>query len=311
MINRRAQWLKGKYANVDGIPFQMPVETLDSPALFSLFSIDPVKAQEMMPGQELYVCPIWKRALLMVAVVNYQDTSIGKYVEFCIGIVCCKRRRKPARLLPLALPFAYNTGVYIYDLPVSTEISVKGGLGIWGMPKRQGNLDFIVKDGLRSSQYDLDGQMVARIDVPDGKPFMPFWFSGVGYGSYRGLLTLSRFSGRGKAGLKSGKKGGRLILGDHPRADCLKALDINPTPIMTGHVPHFAGVLDDHIDSWYLTSDTPPDIATDTMHDVIDLTTSEAWLTPPNRDLSDTMIASLSPDQWVGRAARPASNRDA
>ena len=38
----------------------------------------------------------------------------------------------------------YGTGQYVFDLPVCSEISVKGGKGIWGMPKHQANLDFII-----------------------------------------------------------------------------------------------------------------------------------------------------------------------
>ena len=40
---------------------------------------------------------------------------------------------------------------------------MKGGKGIWGMPKHQANLDFRVDDRTMSSQYDLDGQLCLRI----------------------------------------------------------------------------------------------------------------------------------------------------
>ena len=164
LLRRRATWLEGRYANVDGIPFTLPVRTQTSPALFAAFSIDPSAAQCMLPGQELHVCRVLKRGILIVAVVDYQDTTIGSYVEFCIGVLCTRGRRPAPPLLPLILQRSFGFGVYIYDLPVSTQISVKGGLGIWGMPKRQGNLDFRIDGATASSQYDLDGRIVARID---------------------------------------------------------------------------------------------------------------------------------------------------
>ena len=71
------------------------------------------------------------RGLLIVTVVNYITTDIGNYIEFSIAIAC---RR------------GLSVGQWVVDLPVSTEISVKGGKGIWGMPKHQANLAF---DGAR------------------------------------------------------------------------------------------------------------------------------------------------------------------
>ena len=163
---RRVRWLDGKYANVDGIPFEMPVGTSDAPALFAAFSIDPRRAQEMLPGQELHPCRIGRRGLLVIAVVNYLHTTIGPYVEFCIGILCTRGPSAAPPILPLLLQPLFGTGVCIDDLPVSSEISVKGGVGIWGMAKRRANLDFIVGERSVSSQYDLDGELVMRIDVP-------------------------------------------------------------------------------------------------------------------------------------------------
>jgi hypothetical protein len=43
---------------------------------------------------------------------------------------------------------------------------VKGGKGIWGMPKHRANLDFRVDDRTVSSQYDLDGELAMRITIP-------------------------------------------------------------------------------------------------------------------------------------------------
>src|SRR5207302_4335393 len=51
---RRVGWLDGKYANVDGIPFTMPIATHHSPAMFAAFTIDAQAAAEMLPGQELH-----------------------------------------------------------------------------------------------------------------------------------------------------------------------------------------------------------------------------------------------------------------
>src|SRR6201996_8378132 len=301
----RIQWLDGKFANVDGIPFTMPVRTRTSPALFAVFAIDADRAQAMLPGQELHVVRAFGKGLLTLAVVNYLDTTIGKYVEFCVGILV-SRGLRPAPTLPsLLFRGHYGTGVYIYDLPVSTEISVKGGLGIWGMPKRQANLDYVIGEDTVSTQYDLDGQLVVRVDIPRPKrTALPMTMDGQAYGDFRGLLYKSYIHLTGGTGLTLGGRKARLLIGDHPRAEPLKQLGITPTALGTGFTPQVDGVLADHIETWYLTGNRPPGNPAVDLHDVIDLGLSQEWLTPPDRATSDRLMARLSPAERVGRRSR-------
>ena len=79
----------------------------------------------------------------MVTVVDYKTTDIGSYIEFSIAIACTHGLQPGPPLVSALLP-RHGIGQFVVDLPVSTEISVKGGKGIWGMPKHQANLDFVV-----------------------------------------------------------------------------------------------------------------------------------------------------------------------
>jgi Acetoacetate decarboxylase (ADC) len=301
-LSPRNRWLNGRYANVDGIPFKMPVRTLTSPALFAAFAMDADQAAELLPGQELQPLRIFGHGLLVIAVVNYLDTTIGKYVEFCIGVMVTHGTRRAPALPALAFRSLYGTGVYIYDLPVSTEISVKGGLGIWGMPKRQANLDYIVGDETVSTQYDLDGQLVVRLDIPRPRQAgLPMIMNGVAYGGFRGMLHKSYVHLRGGTGVTLGGRQARLLIGDHPRAEPLKHLDIRPTALATGFTPMVDGVLDDHIETWYLTADSPPPVAEVGLRDVVDLSLSQQWLAPPDRGSSELLMAALSPSERVGQ----------
>jgi Acetoacetate decarboxylase (ADC) len=305
----RIRWLNGRYANVDGIPFNMPVRTQTSPALFAAFAIDADQAAGLLPGQELHPVRIFGHGLLIVAVVNYLDTTIGKYVEFCIGVLATHGTGRAAPLPALAFRGHYGTGVYIYDLPVSTEISVKGGLGIWGMPKRQANLDYIVGAETVSTQYDLDGQLVVRLDIPRPRySRLPMIMNGIAYGDFRGMLYKSYVHLRGGTGVTPGGRQAKLLIGDHPRAEPLKQLNIRPTALATGFTPVVDGVLDDHIETWYLTADTPPPIAPVGLRDVIDLSLSQKWLSPPDRESSDLLMTALSPSERVGLRSEPLSD---
>jgi hypothetical protein len=278
----------------------MPVGTGGSPALMAAFPIDADRARDLLPGQELHPLRFRGRGVLVVAVANYLDTAIGRYVEFCIGVACSRGRGPLAARLPFSA--LSRAGIYIYDLPVSTEISVKGGLGIWGMPKRRANLDFVVRDDVVSSQYDLDGELVMRIDVPrPATTRLPVRGSGLGYGDYRGMLTLSRIRVAGRMGTAHARRHEtRLLVGDHERAAPLKRLGIGPVPLFTAYLPAMSGVLDDHVETWFLTADHPPGPPAPGLADVVHLGLSQEWPAPPDRDHSDRLLRDLTPRERVG-----------
>jgi hypothetical protein len=204
MIPRRLSSRQGRAALVDGIPFALPVVCAPSPALMAAFSIDAGKAALLLPGTEIFPLRLRNgRGLLMIVVIDYQQTTIGKYIEFSIGIACTHGQRPARSLLPAMLMKAFETGQYVVDLPVSSEVSVKGGRGIWGMPKHQANLDFQISESTVSSKYDLEGQdaVMIEIDRPESAR-LPLDLAATNYCAFRGMLMKSSiyFTGEGGAG---------------------------------------------------------------------------------------------------------------
>lgn len=284
MIPARQRRLAGRHARVDGIPFVLPVDSRESPALMAAFTIDAARASALMPGEELRPFRLpGGRGLLLITVIDYRVTDIGKYIEFSIGIACTRGARRAPPLLPGLFRKAFGTGQYVFDLPVSTEISVKGGKGIWGMPKHQANLDFTITDQQVASQYDLDGQLAMRIEVdPPRGPRLPAGASAVNYCQFRGLLMASYIYFKGGMHVALGRRASaRLYLGSHPRMDPLRELDIASDPVFTAWMPTTRGVLDDHFEGWFLTSPEPVTETPEGLESVADLGHGEEWLAPP------------------------------
>jgi hypothetical protein len=282
-IPRRLQKQSGRYSLVDGIPFHLPVYCRNSPCLMAAFSINAEKARALLPGNEIYPMRLWNKGVLVITVIDYRDTVIGKYIEYSIAIACTHGPRPAPRLLPALMMNIYGTGQYVYDLPVSTEISVKGGKGIWGMPKHQGNLDFVITDKTVSAQYDKDGQFAMKIEIDKPrKAWLPVSMAATNYCQYRGLLMKSSLYFKTKLGFSFLKKGSaRLTIGDHPRVRALKDLEISENPIFTAFIPSANGVLDDHFEGWFLSFPEPPSVRPEGLESVIDLGLSEEWLAPP------------------------------
>lgn len=288
-IPKRLQEQAGRFALVDGVPFELPVRSEQAPALMAAFSINADKAKALLPGNELHPFRLWNKGLLVITVIDYQVTNIGKYIEYSIAIACTHGKRPAPRLLPGLFMKTFGTGQYVVDLPVSTEISVKGGKGIWGMPKHRASLDFLIGEQWVSSQYDLDGQLAMRIDVkrPERTP-IPVSASATNYCKFRGMLMASYIHFKSKGGFTLFKRdAARLTIGDHPRMRPLKDLEIEEQPVFTAFFPSIKGALDDHIDCWFLSYDKPPTSYGEGMESVINLGLSQEWPTPPKREPVD------------------------
>jgi len=287
-VPRRQRRLAGQKALVDGISFDMPVNSQDTPALMAGFPCDGDAVARLLPGNELHPVRLpGGRGVVMVTVVNYIVTDIGKYVEYSLAVACTHGTRPAPPLLPALLMRPYGTGQFVVDLPVSSEISVKGGKGIWGMPKHQGNLDFEISDTHVSSQYEVDGHLGAFVEIERPRPTqLPLRIGAVNYCAFRGMLMKSSIYFEGKADVALGKKArARLVLGDAPQVKALKDLGIEDEPIFTAFLADTHGVLDDHFEAWFLTSDDPTVGGGEALESVVGLTTSEEWLAAPQLDM--------------------------
>jgi len=284
-VPARQHRLTGRHALVDGIPFEMPINSDQSPALMAVFSIDTEAASKLIPSNEVHPLRLWKRSLLVITVIHYKITDIGSYIEYSIAIACTHGRKPAPRLLPGLMMKTFGTGQYVWDLPVSTEVSVKGGKGIWGMPKHQASLDFVIGDHWVSSQYDLGGQMMMRVDVQKpNRAWLPVNMGAANYCAFRGMLMKSYIYFKGKLGMSLFAPGSaRLLIGDHSRMAPLKTLDIDPHPIAAGFFPSTAGVLDDYFECWFLTGARKPVHAMPGLETTFPLGQSQDWLPPPQR----------------------------
>src|SRR6516164_5029459 len=99
-IPRRQERLRGRHAYVDGIRFTMPVDSRDSSAIIAAFPIDWDKARALILPGDVHPFRLWNRGLLVVTVIDYRATDIGRYIEYSLAIACTKGARPALRLLP-------------------------------------------------------------------------------------------------------------------------------------------------------------------------------------------------------------------
>ena len=111
---------------------------------------------------------------------------------------------------------------------------------------------------------------------------LPLSIAAVNYCQFRGLLMKSYVYMKGTAAFAVGPSAaGKLELGDDPRARRLAELEIEPKPLFTAFFPSSTGVLDDHFESWFVSSERPPETEPEGFESVIDLGLGQDWPEPP------------------------------
>lgn len=286
-VPHRQKEIEGLHSYVDGIRYEMPINSWEASAMIAAFPCNYDAAAKLIPRSYVHPFRYFGRALLIVTVIDYRKTDIGSYIEYSIAIACTKGRFPAPPLLPAVFQKSFGTGQFVVDLPVSTEISVKGGRGIWGMPKHQANLDFKTGATWVSSQYDLDGKMVSRFDVRrPGSEWLPLNAGAANYCQFRGMIMRSFIYFKGKAGVHFLKPGvARFMLGDHNRAEDFRRLEHNPSPIFAAYIPSVQGVLDDYFDCWFITEKERPEEPLGAgLEATYPLGFGQEWLAPPRRD---------------------------
>ena len=288
-VPRRQERLRGQHARVDGIKYSMPVNSDDSPVLMAAFPIDKRAAAAVLPGTELRPFSLGGKGLLVVTVVNYRSTDIGKYIEYSLAIAVTHGSRPAPPLLPLAFQKTFGLGQFVVDLPVSSEVSVKGGKGIWGMPKHQASLDFVVTESTVSAQYDDAGKLGCFVEIERRRPMgIPLKLAASNYCAFRGMLMKSDIYFEATGDIALGREAkARLVLGDAPGVAPLKALRPADKPVFTAYLPEAHGVLDDHFEAWFLTAATAEEAARipagDPLESVVGLGQGQQWLAAPDR----------------------------
>lgn len=286
-VPARQRRLAGARATVDGIDYVLPVNSEPSPVLMAAFPVDARAAAALLPGAELHPVRLpGGKGILMVTVIDYKATDIGAYIEYSLAIAVTRGARPALPLLPLLLQKSLDFGQYVVDLPVSTEVSVKGGKGIWGMPKHQASLDFRVTGTTVSSAYEIDGVQGALVEI-DRPPAtaLPVKIRAVNLCTFRGMLYQSTIYFAGTADVAFGRAArARLEFGPLPQVAGLAGLQIDEKPLFTVYIPDSHGVLDDHVESWFQYGhDQVPD-GGDGLDSVAHLGRGETWPDPPRRD---------------------------
>lgn len=141
----------------NGDSIDLPILYIDCTNMGMWFLVDLDKAQALLPEPMVAVPSEQGKAMVLVGLYEYRETSIGAYNEAATAILCMN----PEDEVP---------GIMVIDLPVTTEVARMGGVEIWGYPKFVCDIDMKFEgSSALSTCTDQDGNMIMHLEGDRGE----------------------------------------------------------------------------------------------------------------------------------------------
>jgi hypothetical protein len=185
------------------------------------------KVSALLPSKRLYPLRVtpWHTIVLIVA-YEYRACDIGPYNEVAISTLVSLDRPSPL-FTGLLRPTPAEPDMYIFHLPVTSEIACTLGIEAAGYPKFLADIEFKEEGDRVSCHLSEAGQHILTLTVPKGypRPVPRFRAYAVNARSGRLLRSMCIVSEREESSAKN-PRNAKLELGDHQISQQLKDLHL-------------------------------------------------------------------------------------
>jgi hypothetical protein len=200
----------------------MPIMYRDGSLLLLLFRADLARASAVVPPA-FEPMPMLGKAIVIFALFEYRETTIGRYNELGVGVQVKRRGSSPSLLTYARDPRKQpEQAIWVVNLPVTTEAARAGGVDVWGYPKYVTPIETEFGErGVKARLGDeLSVEMKSGFGIGTrGLPFVTFTAKGG-----RTLRTIIDVDHNVHFGGASSVKLSRL--GDGPTSKTVEALDL-------------------------------------------------------------------------------------
>jgi len=204
-------------------PCDLPIMYWGASMLGLTYRVDAAAAQSFMPNELIEPQLIFGKAIALLCLFEYRDTSIGPYNEIGLAIQTKRKGTRPS-LLAMAqdLASAPDQALYIVNLPVTTEAARAAGAGLWGYPKSVAGIDTDFGVGFKAT---LQGELTVEMGKPGsftsgGLPFLTYSFHDTGMlHTHVPVDHRVKWGGAGTVKVE--------VIGDGPTAKSVRALGLD------------------------------------------------------------------------------------
>ncbi|MBB6646803.1 acetoacetate decarboxylase family protein [Halobellus ruber] len=197
-----------------------------------VLSADREAVGELLPEGLTPIRATPDRAAVTFLCVDYDrighGSGIEPYNEFGVLLPAV---HDDSRTLPYVSVFTRGVTGYVWYLPVTSEPAKALGVDIWGYPKEVADITHRDDGSTRRTSVTVDGEHLVDVTV-DRPPAFSQTDSGVSYTTMDGRLLREELELDGEIGVWPYSSSISYTLGDHPRAERLKQLDLSDRALL-------------------------------------------------------------------------------
>ncbi len=236
--------------------YSFPTFYADVTCAIAIFLCDRDRARALLPHPSMRpVAMPGGRSVVIISCYEYTKVmNIAPYNEIAMTIPIMVGGGWAPPLLPLVMDFKQK-GYFVFSMPVTSLENQIRGTRIWGLPKIVEEIDVTTDgDSCTTVAKDEHGETYFELTVPTTGSPKHFDETGFLYTTRGGELLKSRTCFKGDFTVTTNlgllwRRGGSadtpaLRLGDSPRADALKSLDLEPTPFQLRFCPSINSCFD-------------------------------------------------------------------
>jgi hypothetical protein len=211
--------------SIQGETVTLPVTITGARMTGAVFTAPPAAARQVLDGVPLQPLVLFGRAFTLLMLIHYDEWALKTYDEVGVGLLVRGPGGRP--------------GLHLVDLPVTGAFTREAGQDFWALPKWLMQATLTFGGDATEAVVARDGAEVMRVSIRHGRVRLPFGtrsslpsWSYLDHGAQAGRLLRGRVPMR-MSGVRLGRGGFDVRLGEHPMAQRMRALGMLGTPILT------------------------------------------------------------------------------
>ena len=221
--------------------FSFPTFFLRSASCLAVFSCSARKAAAFIGAPDFLPVRI-ARDRALITFICYEHHEIAEMPGYREAVIAIPVRYRPGWDIPVLPLFFRNVsarfGLYIWKMPVTSELNTVRGRVLWGLPKAKSEVSLRMDGNEADCRATEEGREMFSLRVRVERPETPFFQKTAVFSVLDGRCVKSFNYAQGRArsarslmGLRQTAASARLVLGDSPSAGRLGGLELGPAPI--------------------------------------------------------------------------------
>jgi len=240
MSNEFFKGIKQWEINVQEMQFKMPIFYYDTTIITAIYTASTNKVKELLPLPQMNPIELSPgKCLVAFTAFEYRKTDIDPYNEFAIAFLVTFNKPQIPFLTSALQMYRRRMTVYVWHLPVTTEIARVGGVDFYGYPKFIADIEFEKEEDQLTCHLSENGNKILSLSgkvlpVTRGKNTKYITYSNIGDIP---LVTNIYFNQLEFAESRDKQSATLAIGSSHRICDELQKIGLSTTPVVYQYSP--------------------------------------------------------------------------